>query len=223
MHRRKAVCIFVAVGLCLPAGVCRGQSAGDVSLDRQGGTVDLTTECRSQCWGTCWCHGTMSAMESNLLSTGNWLFEGSPWSAPGDVDLAEYHLDKFNGANRKGEPGDETDAGAYPGQEPPWPGTNTDVPLEDRTRYQGGGMPVQLYGVTRAVVARNQLHTGTSANGLAAFSGAYPKTPVCDRVIVEDNVIRPSTNRNHSGFWAHASATRFYFARNTIRSNRWIG
>jgi len=159
MHRGSVFWILVAVGLCLPAGVGRGQSAGDVALDLrafpdgQGGTVNLTTECRSQCWGTCWCHGTMSAIESNLLASGNGFFAGSPWSEADDVDLSEYHLDKFNGANRRGEPGDETDAGSYPGQEPPWPGTNTDVPLADRTRDQGGGMPVHKGGDYKVVAA----------------------------------------------------------------------
>jgi len=147
----------MAVGLCVLPAASRAQSAADPYLDLrefpdgEGGTVDLTTECRRQCWGTCWCHGTMSAMESDLLRTGNWLFAGSPWPAGSEVDLAEYHLDKFNGFNRKGEPGDES--GGYPGQEPPWPGTNTDVPLAIRTRYNGGGMPVHGGGDYKVVAA----------------------------------------------------------------------
>jgi len=157
MAWRRVLCACVAVVLCALPAASRAQSPGDASFDLrefpdgQGGTVNLTTECRSQCWGTCWCHGTMSAVESNLLLTGNWAFAGSPWSAGSELDLAEYYLDKFNGFNRKGEPGDES--GGYPGQEPPWPGTNTDVPLAVRTRYNGGGMPVHKGGDYKVVAA----------------------------------------------------------------------
>src|SRR6202034_2122124 len=100
LHHRDAImrqsCIQSLCVILFLTPFASAQETADIPAQYDLRKVGGVTPIKSQSGGTCWAHGTMAAIESNLLVSGSWKKIGAS-EMPA---LSEYHLDWWTGFNQ---------------------------------------------------------------------------------------------------------------------------